>query len=135
MGRTRRGRWKLAGRITLACVLLILGWMIVRQVFGHAHGPNHRHHVARSQLGGLAAKLHQYRLDTGRFPERLEDLTSDDGLGPYAKPREFSDPWGAPFYYRVDVARGSFALFTLGSDGRIGGGGNARDIDAADVDR
>lgn len=120
---------RIAG-VALAFVLLTGLWMVLADTLFHSHW-HHAFHMARAQLRSLDAKIHAYRYDHGHYPEALAALALDTAFGPYAKPTEFIDPWGAPLYYRVDADRGSFVLFTLGEDGRLGGDRNARDIDAA----
>lgn len=91
---------------------------------------------ARSQLASLEGKIAQFQLDTGRLPSTLLELTlpGDAGLGPYSKPSELRDPWGAPLYYRIFDSTGAYTLFTLGSDGRLGGDDGARDMAVPDRD-
>src|SRR5690606_10330747 len=66
--------------------------------------------LAESQLITLAGKVDQYRMDTGRLPESLEQLVSASGmqgwLGPYAKAEELKDPWGFTFQYGGPGANG-----------------------------
>jgi general secretion pathway protein G len=78
----------------------------------------------------LAAKIESYKLDNGQLPESLEELVGPgtSGLGPYAKEREFLDPWGQKFDYRPHTQDLDFVLFTLGRDGRLGGSGSSRDL-------
>lgn len=81
--------------------------------------------LASAQLITLAGKVDQYRLDTGRLPDSLQQLVSNDGapnwLGPYAKAEELKDPWGTPIEYRRPGASGPFELVSLGADMQAGG--------------
>lgn len=93
--------------------------------------------TARIQVDALGAAVDSFNLDNGRFP------TADEGLkvlveapqgvptwdGPYIK-KEASliDPWGKPYLYRVPGRKGDFDVYSLGSDQREGGEGDARDI-------
>jgi general secretion pathway protein G len=76
-------------------------------------------------------------MDNGRYPTAEEglkalmdppaQLTTWDG--PYLQKREsLADPWGAPFLYRYPGQKGEFDVYTLGSDRREGGEGDARDV-------
>nr|WP_246387809.1 type II secretion system protein GspG [Chiayiivirga flava] len=109
-------------------------------VFGSACSLR-RVHMARAQLASLEGKIEQFRLDTGRLPSTLHELTlpGNAGLGPYSRPSELRDPWGEPLYYRVLNARAlsaspDYTLFTLGSDGRLGGSDDAADLLVPDPD-
>ena len=93
--------------------------------------------TAKIQVDALGAAVDSFHLDTGRFP------TSDEGLralverpadtskwdGPYLKKREsLIDPWGHPYLYRNPGQHAEYDLYTLGSDNREGGEGDAADI-------
>jgi len=93
--------------------------------------------TAKVQVDALSAAVDSFHLDTGRFPssqeglkalvERPSDTSNWDG--PYLKKREsLTDPWGNPYLYRVPGQHGEYDIFTLGSDGREGGEGDAADI-------
>jgi len=93
--------------------------------------------TARIQVDALGAAVDSFNLDNGRFP------TSDEGLealmkapagltswdGPYLKKKDsLIDPWGKPYLYRQPGQQGDFDVYTLGSDQRDGGTGDARDL-------
>lgn len=93
--------------------------------------------TARIQVEALGAAVDAFNLDNGRFP------TADEGLkslverpqgapawdGPYIKKQDsLMDPWGKPYLYRVPGRKGDFDVYSLGSDQREGGEGDARDI-------
>lgn len=126
------GRWL---RIGLNALLVVWSTCLIgllTQVVGG--GCDRRwQHMARAQLRGLAAKVTVFQEHTGHLPATLEALASGEGDGPYSRPAEFEDPWGAAFYYRADTQHGTFRLFTLGADGRPGGIDDALDIDAEDL--
>jgi general secretion pathway protein G len=88
--------------------------------------------LAQVQLDTLAGKIDQYRSDTGRLPESLEQLVSSPGisgwLGPYAQAKELVDPFGNAIEYRRPGAIGPFELVSLGADGAPGGDSFDADI-------
>ena len=77
------------------------------------------------QLTTLAGKVDQFRADTGKLPESLEQMVTSPGLpgwlGPYAKAEELRDPWGTAIEYRRPGANGPFELVSLGADAASGG--------------
>jgi len=64
-----------------------------------------------------------YQSKTGRWPERLAELTPD-----YLRTVPL-DPWGRQLVYMEKKGgKGGFLLATLGSDGASGGSGEAIDM-------
>jgi general secretion pathway protein G len=126
--------------LELLVVLAILGLLIglvapaVLNQFGSA-----KHKVAEQAIGRLGGILDLYRLDIGSYPTTEQGLqaliTKPPGVsgwnGPYTKSDGgLNDPWGRPFQYRSPSQRQGYEydLFTLGSDGKPGGEGEAADI-------
>lgn len=101
------------------------------QIFGGRDQANVR--LAATQLESLAAKVEQYRMDTGQIPSSLDALVSNPGvsgwLGPYVrKAEDLQDPWKRAIQIRTPGANGEFELVSFGSDGQPGGESTAADI-------
>lgn len=101
------------------------------QIFGGKDQANVR--LTETQLESLAAKVEQYRMDTGQIPSSLEALVTNPGasgwLGPYVrKTEDLQDAWRRPVQIRTPGANGEFELVSLGSDGKPGGESTAADI-------
>ncbi len=101
------------------------------QIFGGQNQANVR--LAATQLESLAAKVEQYRMDTGQLPSSLDALVTNPGvngwLGPYVrKIEDLQDPWRQPVQIRMPGANGEFELVSLGSDRQPGGDSTAADI-------
>ncbi len=93
--------------------------------------------TAKIQVDALSAAVDSFHLDTGRFPsadEGLKALMDRPGDtanwdGPYLKKREsLIDPWSHPYLYRNPGQHGDYDVYTLGSDNREGGEGDAADV-------
>ena len=93
--------------------------------------------TARIQVEALGAAVDSFNLDNGRFPTGDEGLKAlvdrPQGLptwdGPYIKKQDsLIDPWGKPYLYRTPGRKGDFDVYSLGSDQREGGEGDARDV-------
>lgn len=96
--------------------------------------------TATTQAKMLRGAVESMRLDIGRYPTLEEGLAlltkapADPGLasrwrGPYLDGALPDDPWGQPYQYSVPGADGQpFALFSMGSDGKRGGQGDAADV-------
>ena len=71
--------------------------------------------------------IKSFQLHTGEFPQSLEDLVSNPGLGdkwrgPYTS-RDFVDPWGNPYLYCYPSKKnqnGDFDFWSAGPDGQSG---------------
>lgn len=88
--------------------------------------------TAAAQMQMLETALDTYRLDNGGYPESLQELRKSDKPtwdGPYL-PRDIpADPWGNPYQYEIPGKDGEpYSLFSFGSDGVVGGTGDAEDI-------
>lgn len=93
--------------------------------------------TAQVQARNIAASLQLFRLDAGRFP------TPEEGLGALIKAppsvalwngpylpdaAAINDPWGKPYQLKVPGDHGEVDVYSLGSDGAVGGSGEARDV-------
>jgi general secretion pathway protein G len=94
--------------------------------------------TARVQVRALETALATMRLDLGRDPTQAEGLDllvkADRNAvagwsGPYLSGGLPLDPWGHPYVYQAPSDDQQAATVTsLGSDGKVGGTGNAGDI-------
>ncbi|MEH6422197.1 type II secretion system protein GspG [Pseudomonas sp. CGJS7] len=126
---TKRSRWirraAIAGAMAVA-IAFALGWLLPR-FFGGCDYPN-RPAMTRAIISILGSKVEAFRQDNGRLPASLEELTHPSRFGPYANANELVDGWERPFYYRVEPDGRQFIVFSLGKDGRLGGEGDAGDL-------
>lgn len=119
--------------IELLIVMVILGLLaslVAPQMFSKVESS--RRGTASAQMQMLATSLDAYRLDVGKYPENLNELTQSTNKkwdGPYL-PRDVPlDPWGNPYIYRFPGNNGQFDLLSLGADGREAGEGENADIE------
>jgi general secretion pathway protein G len=94
--------------------------------------------TARVQVRALETALGTLRLDLGRDPTQAEGLDllvkADRNAvagwsGPYLSGGLPLDPWGHPYVYQAPSDdQQSAKVISLGSDGKVGGTGNAADI-------
>lgn len=93
--------------------------------------------TAKVQVHALSAALDSYLLDNDHFPTTEEGLLSlierptiaKNWDGPYITKREsLTDPWGEPYVYKYPGQHAEFDLYTLGSDQKEGGEGDAQDV-------
>ncbi len=126
--------------IEILVVLVILGMLaglVGPRLFGKVDSSKVK--TAETQVKMLKTALQTFRLDIGRYPTTEEGLASlgkrPEGsdlpawAGPYLDEEMPVDPWGHPYEYRDQAAAGQdFTLYSLGSDGELGGEGLAADI-------
>lgn len=112
--------------IEVIIVIVLIGGvlaLVASRVMGGQDRANVR--LTETQLITLAGKVDQFRLDTGKLPDSLDQLVNGGGtpnwLGPYARAEELKDPWGNAIEFRKPGGNGPFELVSLGADGASGG--------------
>ena len=129
--------------VELLVVLVILGLLAALagpRVIGYLSSA--KTDTAKLQISGFQTALDTYRLDMNGYPtsqEGLKALVAAPGnrpgwRGPYLTSTNVPlDPWGNPYVYRAPGESGrAYDLLSLGSDGRVGGDGEAADLSSAD---
>ena len=76
------------------------------------------------EMEGIVKLLEQFKAANGAYPTSAQGLAALAGLG--AVPA--ADPWGNPYQYKAPGAVTDFELSSFGSDGALGGEGDAEDI-------
>lgn len=112
--------------IEIIIVIVLIGGvlaLVTNRIMNGQKQANFR--LANAQLTTLATKIEQFRMDTGRLPESLDQLVTSGGvpnwLGPYAKAEELKDPWSNPIEFRKPGSDAAFELISLGADSATGG--------------
>ena len=119
--------------IELLIVIVILGLLasLVAPKFFQQLGTAERG-IASTQMNAFETALDTYRLDVGRYPEKLEDLRVSTGNrwnGPYLPKDIPADPWGNPYVYKAPGTEGKpYDIISYGADGKPGGEGGNADI-------
>lgn len=119
--------------IEIIIVIVLIGTvmaLITRSVLGGSDRANVK--LTDTQLSVLSGKIDQFRVDTGKLPESLDQLVTSPGLpgwlGPYAKADELKDPWGTAIELKRPGTNGPFELVSLGADQAPGGDSVNADI-------
>lgn len=95
--------------------------------------------AAQLQLDTLSADIEAYSSDVGHYPTQQEGLKAllteppsvQGWSGPYVRDgRMLNDPWGRPLVYSNDASQNTFVVKSLGADGKPGGSGVDRDLQA-----
>ena len=130
-GNTARG-FTLIEILVVIALLAVLAAVAAPNLLGKANDANRR--SAGIQLEKVANAIELYRLETGRFPQKLDDLLErpqglDRWAGPYlGKRSSLQDPWGNDLVYVLPGRAREFELFSDGPDGQAGGQGDDEDI-------
>ncbi len=130
-GRRAQGGFTLVELLLVLVILALIAGLVLPRIIGQAEGAKVK--AASSQINRLSMAVETYYLDTGRIPERLEDLVNEPGNaagwnGPYVKSTLLKDPWERDYEYEAPGEHGDFDIVSLGADGQQGGEGNDADI-------
>ncbi len=121
--------------LVVLAILALLAGLVGPQVMNSLRDSKTK--TAKLQIEDFGAGLDLYSLDVGHYPsteEGLNALVGDPGAsnkwrGPYLKKSLIpQDPWGNDYQYRHPGEHGPYDLFSLGSDNREGGDGEAQDV-------
>lgn len=140
--RQRRGAsrgFTLLELLVVVAILVLLAGIVTPAVVRQLGGA--KHDTAQVQVNALKAAVEYFNVDMGRYPTSEEGLgvlvtPPDDAQrwnGPYlSKSRQLVDPWGNAYVYRLSSGAQSAEVLSLGSDGAVGGQGDAADVSSAD---
>ena len=118
--------------IVVIALVAVLAAVVAPNLLGKASEANRKSAVI--QLEKIASSVELYRLETGRYPEKLEDLVKrPSGVerwnGPYVRKMSLlQDPWGNDLVLRRPGENGPFEVISYGGDGRPGGEDDDADI-------
>ena len=113
-------------------ILAVIAAIVAPNLLGKADDANVN--AARIQIEQVSAAIDLYRLETGRYPDEIENLITNPGdsprwKGPYLRKRSLmQDPWHNDLVYSRPGEHGPYDLYSYGSDGTSGGEGNDADI-------
>ena len=134
MSRNTRG-FTLIELLVVIAVIAVLAGLVGPMVFRNVGDAKVTAAKAQLELFGLA--LDQYRLDNDYYPSSTQGLealraapqgepAARNWRGPYLRKPVPLDPWGRAYTYASSPS--SYALFSLGRDGKEGGDGEDRDM-------
>jgi general secretion pathway protein G len=101
--------------------------------------------AAKADISTMVQALEMYKLDNHSYPstdQGLEALITRPSGSPeaknwrkegYLKKKLPKDPWGNDYQYLSPGTEGPFDLYSLGADGREGGGDYDADIGSWDI--
>lgn len=126
--------------LELLVVLVVMGLIaaiVTPQVMSMLSGA--KSNAMELQIETLSTALNYYQLDVGTYPSDEQGLAAlidppkdvKNWRGPYVRKRQhLLDPWGRPFKYHAPGRKGPFDVYSLGEDGKEGGGTDRGNRDA-----
>jgi general secretion pathway protein G len=125
--------------LVVIAIIATLAAVVAPQVFKNVGDA--KTNAAKSQVEMLSLALDAYRLDNDVYPTTEQGIAAlrerppgadapSNWRGPYLRQVIPLDPWGRPFVFRSPGREnpGSFDLYTLGRDGKLGGTGEDADV-------
>ena len=117
--------------VVVIAIIALLATIVTPLYFRHVKKA--RINTAKTQIRLLEEAILDFRLDTGKLPASLEELTknmsnNEKWDGPYLKQKAPKDPWSNKYIFSCPGEHGEFDLVSYGSDGQPGGTGEAADI-------
>jgi general secretion pathway protein G len=121
--------------LVVLVILVLLASIIGPQVIGYLSSS--RAKTAHIQVESLVTSLELFHIDVGRYPTSAEGLDAlvknTSGIagwsGPYINKDAIPlDPWGKPYKYESPATNRPFIVYSLGRDGKEGGGDEDGDI-------
>lgn len=115
--------------VEIMVVLIIIA--ILMTVFGgkiFGAGDKAKANITRIKLAEIESYIEQFRLQYNRVPGSLNSLVNcSEETGPSCTPianaESLNDGWGRPFQYSSGGDGRSYAIKSLGADGKDGGSG------------
>jgi general secretion pathway protein G len=115
-------------------IIGILATVFLTQISGQADKA--RVDATKALIVVISGRLDLFKLNEGRYPDRLEDLVSKPAYarnwpkGGYLKEQQLKDAWGRDFIYNIPSRYEDeyYDLISYGADGQEGGEGDNEDI-------
>jgi general secretion pathway protein G len=121
--------------LVVIVIVAILSSAVALNVIGQVK-PAYKARIS-ADFRAIQDSIKMFKLNTGNYPETLEELMMDPGArgwnGPYLE-RPPMDPWGRPYVYeQVSSGPLPFEVKTFGADGTPGGDEDNSDYSSFDI--
>lgn len=137
MKNTRAKAFTLIEMMAVVVIIAILAAVVAPKFFGQVGKAQQV--TAKADIQKIKQAISLYKLDTGRFPDELHDLSSQpedakNWHGPYLE-KKLKDPWHNDYQYRAPGQNGrEFDIWSYGQDEKEGGEGESADVTSWEED-
>jgi general secretion pathway protein G len=107
--------------LIVVAIIGLLAALVMPNILGRYE--KSKEEIAKAQLEMLSTAIEAFRLDTGRYPNSLDELINCQDpkcRAPYLAKKEIpKDPWGRDYVYKYPGEHGPYDLYSLGPDGQL----------------
>ncbi|MDR6624326.1 type II secretion system major pseudopilin GspG [Caulobacter segnis] len=130
--------YTLTEMLVVVGVIALIAAVLVPSLMGQMQRA--RAKAGRVQVDNIASAVEMFRSDVGHYPTSAEGglkalltngSTIEGWTGPYLKDaKTLNDPWNREIRYELAADAETFAVTSLGADGKVGGVGPNLDLQA-----
>jgi general secretion pathway protein G len=132
--RSTRRAFSLVELIVAITIMAILAAIVVPNVNRWLGFTKSNRAKADAETISNAVRMHMSEHGLSTLPGDFELVELTEGDNPQLKPNQLLDPWTNPYQIRVPgEVNFDFDVYSMGSDGQVGGEGEAADVIAGDV--
>ena len=128
--------YQMMGGPLMAPMMMMMGRsepMFIESDFDHIPEEPYDYESAENELMAIVDALQHFAVNNGEYPDTLEVLVTPDSEGAsylWSGREGLIDPWGRPYHYvGPQEENDAVRVYTLGSDGEVGGVGDAADVE------
>lgn len=123
-----RAAFTMVEMLLVLVILATLAALVIPRFAGRSQQA--RITAAKADIQNLSTAIEAFEIDNGFYPQSLEELivqppNAPNWRGPYLQKRTIpKDPWGNEYIYQYPGRYNpdGYDLFSMGPDGRVGGG-------------
>lgn len=132
--RSTRRAFSLVELIVAITIMAILAAIVVPNVNKWLGFTKSNRAKADAETLANAVRMHMSEHGMSTLPGDFDLVELTEGANPQLRPNQLLDPWNNPYQIRVPgEINFDFDVYSMGSDGQVGGEGEAADVIAGDA--